>query len=107
MKAMRTFERAFHDGWPYALLCLDIQMPNLDGQGVLDQVRKTEFQRGIWGGTGVKILMTTSLDDPKNILQAFRQQCDGYIVKPVGHEELLKQIESFGFVQPAQAAGKQ
>jgi two-component system chemotaxis response regulator CheY len=107
LAAMRVFEQAIHDGWPYTLLCLDIQMPNLDGQGVLDQVRKTEFQRGIWGKAGVKILMTTSLNDPKNILQSFRQQCDGYIVKPVGHEKLRNQIESLGLIQPAQAVGRE
>ena len=37
--------------------------------------------------------MTTCLDDHQNILQSFSEgQCEGYIVKPVTPEKLLRQL---------------
>ena len=39
--------------------------------------------------------MTTALDDPKNVVTAFKSLCDAYLVKPVTEESLLTAIREF------------
>jgi len=86
--AMELFETALGSDEPYDLLCLDIMMPHMDGHQVLENCRKMESEKGIDLGDGVKIIMTTCLEDKKNILSSFRQGCESYIVKPVTKIEL-------------------
>ena len=43
-----------------------------------------------------KILMTTMLGDTQNFFKAFRDNCDGYLVKPIDYEKLEKTIKDIG-----------
>jgi two-component system chemotaxis response regulator CheY len=85
------------EGERYDLVCLDIMMPEMDGQTVLKEIRKIEEESGLGGLDGVKILMTTALNDPKNIMQAFNSQCEGYLVKPIDRAKLITLLHDFGF----------
>lgn len=85
---------------PYDLICLDIMMPEMDGQEALKQIRALEAAHGVYSSDGAKVLMMTALDDIKNIMGAFESLCDGYVVKPVRKEKLYKEIEKLGFVVP-------
>ncbi len=84
---------------PYDLVCLDIMMPNMDGQEALKLVRKEEKRLGIMTGRGVKVLMTTALDDSKNVMASFKGQCDGYIVKPISQTQLLKEMTTLSLIK--------
>src|SRR5512133_1255029 len=88
-----SFKDALNNNSPYDLIFLDIMMPEIDGQEVLREIRKTEEMLGICGFDGVKILMTTALDDNKNIMQAFRSQCEGYLVKPILKDKVHAEIK--------------
>jgi two-component system chemotaxis response regulator CheY len=88
-----SFKDALNNNTPYDLIFLDIMMPEIDGQEVLREIRKTEEMLGICGFDGVKILMTTALDDNKNIMQAFRSQCEGYLVKPILKDKVHAEIK--------------
>lgn len=98
-EAVDAFEMAWEEGKPYDLLCLDIKMPRMDGHEVLASIRSIEEQRGVLAASGVKIIMTTALQDSKNLLGAFRSQCDSYLVKPIDKDELLNAIKSFGLIE--------
>lgn len=93
IKAMKT---ALEAKEPYALICLDIMMPEIDGQQALVEIRHLEDQYGFALGQGAKILMTTALYDKNNVMQAFRSQCDGYLVKPFEKAKLLGYLHQFG-----------
>lgn len=67
----------------FSLIFLDIMLPEMDGQEVLKEIRRIEKGRDVRGFDSVKIVMTTALDDSKNVMQAFRSQCEGYLVKPI------------------------
>jgi two-component system chemotaxis response regulator CheY len=82
-EAVTAFGQALTDGAPYGLVCLDIMMPELDGQAALKEMRAIEQAQGIYSSDGAKIIMTTALSDHKNIIGAFNELCDGYLVKPV------------------------
>ena len=49
------------------------------------------------GSDGVKIIMTTALDDKKNILEAFRSQCEAYLTKPIHVKKLHGELSKLGF----------
>jgi len=97
-EAVKAFDMAIQHGPRYDLICLDIMMPEMDGQAVLSAVRGIERQRGIGGHDGVKIIMTTALSDPKNVMQSFREQCDGYLVKPIDRLKLVQMLSELRLI---------
>jgi len=97
-EAISAFKLATAQGKPYETILLDIKMTEMDGHAVLKEIRSMEEEAGIHGHDGVKIIMTSALSDKKNILQAFKSQCEAYIVKPVSQEKLDKHLEEFGLI---------
>lgn len=98
-EAVDAFRKAIEAGNPYDLVCLDIMMPEMDGQAALKLIREYEATHGITGGDGVKIIMTTALGDFNNIMTAFREQCEAYLLKPIGKDALYKQLRFLGLIQ--------
>ena len=97
-EALEAFHEALAEQKPYDLLCLDIMMPEMNGHEVLRSVRELEEQNEIHGLDGVKIIMTTALDDSKNIFAAFREQCEAYLVKPIRKEKLIECIHEMKII---------
>lgn len=95
-EALDAYTQAEAEGEPYELICLDIMMPEVGGQEVLREIRAAETARGIRLGEGVKIIMTTALKDSRNVMTAFREQCDSYLVKPIDRDKLAEQLENLG-----------
>ena len=95
-EALKAYNAAEATGEPYELICLDIMMPETDGQAVLHAIRKSEAANGVRMGEGVKVLMTTALKDSSNVLTAFREQGDGYLLKPFDRSKLEEQLKGFG-----------
>jgi signal transduction histidine kinase len=62
-------------------------MPELDGQQVLEAIRKTEEKYEI--RDVCKIIMISGADLHSNIVKAYKHQCDAYIQKPVSKNELV------------------
>ena len=98
-EAVEAFTAALRLGSPYDLICLDIIMPEMGGQDVLRSIRSIEAEHDILGNAGVKIIMTSSLADGKNIMHAFKSQCEAYLVKPVDSLQLIKQLKDLGLLQ--------
>ncbi|MBF0406306.1 MAG: response regulator [Candidatus Riflebacteria bacterium] len=98
LEGLKAFQLAFDSGKPYELICLDIMMPEMDGQTVLKEIRKYEEEKGIKGLEGVKIIMTTALDDFQSIMTAFKGQCEGYLVKPIEKGKLVQQLRNLGLI---------
>lgn len=97
-EAIQAFNLALEEGIPYDLICLDIMMPEMDGREVLQEIRRIEDARVIIGKAGVKIIMTTAVSDPRVIMEAFKSQCEGYIVKPIDRQSLLEKIKEVGLI---------
>ena len=90
---------ALDAGDPYKLICLDIMMPEMNGRQALKEIRAQEQWRGIAASPQrAKIVMTTALDDIDNVLAAFKNQCDAYVVKPVHTAKLLGELHELGLI---------
>ncbi len=96
-EGVEAFRLALKSGVPYQLVCLDINMPGMDGHATLTALRDCEKSAGIEVGQGAKVLMVTANEDSKNVLQAFKGQCDGYMVKPLEKAKLLSNLQKLGF----------
>ncbi|MBC8412945.1 MAG: response regulator [Nitrospira sp.] len=98
-EAISAFKTAHAEGKPYELICLDIMMPIMDGQEALQQIREFEKENGIAANGEVKIIMTTALNDPKNIFEAFYTGgAISYLVKPIDKQKLLSELKQLGCV---------
>ncbi len=92
-EAVEAFLNAANSGEKYDIIFLDIMLPEISGHKVLEEIKKIEEEREIFGTDGVKVVMTTALDDSKNIKDAFRGQCDEYLTKPISAEKVERVIK--------------
>jgi len=99
-EALETFIKAYQENEPYEIVFLDISMPGMDGHQTLDELRKYEKSIGVAGLDAAKVIMTTSEKSSKHILGAFREGCEGYLVKPVTRESLYRLLLSINAIPP-------
>lgn len=95
---LEKFKIAFDNGDSYDLISLDIMMPKMSGHEALRLIREYENHYGIYGGECVKIIMTTALDDSKNINEAFRNQCEAYLIKPVSYTKIIETLKNMDLI---------
>lgn len=93
IEAVKAVRMAMDMGEPYDLICLDIMMPEMDGQAALREIRGMEETHGILSTDGAKILMTTALNDIQNVSTAYCELADGYLVKPIERNQLVAFLE--------------
>lgn len=97
-EAVKAFRSALDEGQPYDLVCLDIMMPEMDGQAALKMIRKIEKGILVPDSDRVKIIMTTALSDQDNIVEAAKSQVDAYLIKPVSKKVLLDKVKEMGIL---------
>ncbi|MBF0518495.1 MAG: response regulator [Nitrospirae bacterium] len=101
-EAISAFQTAVEGAEPYGLVCLDIMMPKMDGITALMYIRNKEKSMGITSERAVKVIMTTSLDPPSDLIDAFYKgvnKCNDYVTKPVDFQTLSDILEKYGFHQ--------
>jgi len=97
-EAVEAFGRASKEGIPYGLVCLDIMMPEMDGQETLKALRGMEQAAGLRPSQSAKIVMTTALRDLENVTNAYRELCDGYLVKPILRDKLVALLDELNLL---------
>ena len=98
MEAVDAFMMALEDGEPYDLVCLDIMMPVMDGYQALMGIRNLEKDRGIPEDKRSKVIMTTALNDEKNVKMAFELGCTIYSGKPIEKERFEQAMKKLGLI---------
>jgi two-component system chemotaxis response regulator CheY len=86
---------------PYDLICMDIMMPEMNGQEALKKIRQMEGEAGIEPVRRAKVIMTTAHADKDNVLQAIQSQCDYFLVKPIDGRALLEELRRMGLIPAA------
>lgn len=98
-EALEAYFLAFDEAEPYDLICLDIMMPEMDGQEVLRTIREKEVEMGFKKLEEVKIIMITGNDSPKEAMDAyFRGGCTDYMMKPIDKDLLLNLLKEHNLI---------
>lgn len=92
--------KSIEDETPFDAIFLDIMMPKLEGQQVLQKVRALEDAKNILPPKSVKIIMASALGDSENVMEAFKSQADAYLVKPILRDKLISTMKKAGLTLP-------
>ena len=97
-EAVQAFRMAWEEYKPYELLFMDIMMPKMDGHEALRRIREIEEGLGVKPQDEAKIIMTSVLEDPKNVMEAYYEGgATSYLVKPIDREKLREELARLGF----------
>ncbi len=69
-----------------ALILLDINMPRMNGLEFLEQIRADENLRHL------SVVVLTTSDEEKDIVQAYNFNVSGYIIKPILPEKFFEMM---------------
>ena len=99
LEAIEAFKMAREQSTPYDLICMDIMMPVVDGQQALREIRQLEKDYGLKSEDAVKVIMTTALNDKKEVIDAFyKGEAASYFVKPFEVDEFVKELKVLGLL---------
>lgn len=92
-EAITVFKTAVEENDPFDTVFMDILMPEMDGHIATKNLRDLENEMGIQGPDEFKLVMITSLNDTKNVSQAFfKGYASCYIVKPFSKVRVLNEL---------------
>jgi len=97
-QATDTFRRSLEENNPYTLVCLDIYMPEMDGIQARKLIRQMEKRMGpvVYR---CRIVMITAVSDTRQIIDAYSDECDGYIIKPFDRHRLAEHLKLMGLIE--------
>ena len=98
MEAVDAFMLALEEEEPYDLVCLDIMMPVMDGYQALMGIRNLEKELQIPEEKAAKIIMTTALNEEKNVKMAFELGCTVYSGKPIDQARFEQALKKLGLI---------
>jgi two-component system, chemotaxis family, chemotaxis protein CheY len=92
-EAVDAFKRALEDGRPYDLVCLDLVMPEMDGQQALREMRALEAENGRDQEKGCVIFVVSMVEDNRETNEAFfLGGADCFLVKPIEEARLMAEL---------------
>ncbi len=89
--ALEQIREAVKAKTPYDLVCLDLSMPGPDGLETVAMIR--EIDQYMRAGKRTGVVIVTASSDTQDILAAFKQKADAYLVKPVSMKKLADAME--------------
>lgn len=97
-EAVEAFVMALDAEEGYDLVCLDIMMPGIDGYQALKKMRDIEAEREIPEDKAAKIIMTTALNEGRNVTKAFELGCVAYAGKPIDQEKFENVLRKLNLI---------
>ena len=92
------FSNALESDEPFDIVLLDLNMPRVDGHAVFVAIRELEEEHGCVGSDGVKVIITTAIDEPKSVYEANSKGCSAYLTKPLHRKQLLDELRRLKFL---------
>ena len=98
-EAVGAFKKALEDGRPYDLVCMDLVMPEMDGQQALQEMRALEDERGIDGTDRSVVFVVSMVEDNRETNEAFfLGGADCFLVKPIEEARLMAELGEHGLL---------
>lgn len=98
-EAIEAFQAAWEGGTPFDLVCLDLQMPDIDGYKVLKIMRAMEKKMNIEESERCRIIVVSASYDPVSKKLSQTLGSDAYVLKPIDQNQLLECIKTFGMIK--------
>ena len=98
MEEVDAFMMELEEEERYDLVCVDIMMPVMDGYQALVGIRNLEKERNIPSEKAAKVIMTTALNEEKNVKMAFELGCTVYSGKPIDQDKFEQVLKKFGLI---------
>jgi two-component system chemotaxis response regulator CheY len=96
-EAVEAFKLAWEESSPYDIVFMDIMMPKMDGHEALKRLRAYEREMGVKPPNEAKVVMTSVLEDPKNVIEAYYGgAATSYLIKPIDREKLEDELGRLG-----------
>jgi two-component system chemotaxis response regulator CheY len=96
-EAVEAFKMAWEESAPYKVVFMDIMMPKMDGHEALKRLRELERDMGVKPADEAKVIMTSVLEDPKNVIEAYYGgSATSYLIKPIDRDKLDEELERLG-----------
>lgn len=85
LDAMSYYEKANNSNLPYQAILLDLMLPDLSGEKILQQIRKN---------SDIPILIISAKEEVNSKISLLQNGADDYITKPFVFEEVLARLET-------------
>jgi two-component system chemotaxis response regulator CheY len=99
-EAVEAFRSARQEGRGYDLICMDIQLPEMNGQEAVYAIRSIEEHEKLYSSRSVKIFMTADIRNIRalSVTASFKALCDARLFKPIYAARLDEHLRSCGLV---------
>jgi len=98
-EALSKFQESIQSKKFFDLICLDINLPRINGLEILKNIRAGEKLNHIPIKNRAKILMVSSTNDAEVVVKAINLGCNGYIVKPFSKNKIVSELKKLGLIQ--------
>jgi two-component system, chemotaxis family, chemotaxis protein CheY len=98
-EAVGAFKKAQEDGRRYDLVCMDLVMPEMDGQQALQEMRELQGGLDLSNDERTRFIVVSMVEDSKETNDAFfLGGADSFLVKPIDEARLMAELKNLGLV---------
>jgi HD-like signal output (HDOD) protein/ActR/RegA family two-component response regulator len=105
LEGISEFRHAWDADAPFDLITLDIDMPGLNGEQVLSQIREFETRQAVSPDKQAVIFMVTGLSEKDQVIKCLSKGCQDYIVKPFNIRVIREKLQKFGLLSKCSGEG--
>ncbi len=98
-EAFQEFQKTLQTQNYFNLICLDINIPEINGLDVLKNIRAAEKLNHVPLKDRAKIVIVSSTNDADVVMKAIKLGCDGYIVKPFSKEKIVAELKKLNLLK--------